>query len=112
MAATHHEQSIVSKLPQPQPKRHRRTLQVSIQAANRFHLGLLYNVRRVQSRSKLRIETELDKLLQIRAVPQQELLERMAVACTQLLEKLFILRRMHDNVFHVSLLAANCQTPW
>ena len=86
MAPMHHEQPIVGELSQPQAERHRRLAQIALKPANRFNLGLLNHVRRIDTRPELRIEPELNELTQIRAVHGQEPVKRVPIPVAHLLE--------------------------
>src|SRR5262249_39832908 len=75
-----------------QPEGHRAPPQKAGQLAKRFQLGFLHDVRRIDPAAQTRIQTQRDQLPQVRTMPREERLERLAFAgfnATQEMESLF-----------------------
>ncbi|HMC65908.1 MAG TPA: hypothetical protein VKI65_13295 [Gemmataceae bacterium] len=91
----------MSDLPQPEPKRQRRSFQVVVQPAHRFDLCLLHHVGRIDSRPHARVKPQFHEPDQVQPMSFQQPIHGPRLALPDLLQEPLGLRRIPVGRGHV-----------
>src|SRR5262245_30353578 len=90
--------SFLGGFAQPEAEGHGAALEVVVEAAERFHLGLLDDVGCVDARPHPTIKPQLDSLTQFAAVAVEEVVEGVAMAGGDLHEKSLSFGRISEVI--------------
>lgn len=80
-------QPFVGGLAGPQVKRHRPTPEIIVHSPHHLQLGLLHHVQGIQPPPQGRIQMEVNERLQLRLIAGQQLVQSVAVAAVEPVQK-------------------------